>query len=386
MTSNTHFRWLRVGLLVVGLLLLLCLPLLTAAQDDGQPLQIHIVQRGETALGIAARYGITLAQLAEANNLRSLDLTAGTRLVIPAPPGQAGQVHLVRPWETLPLIAARYQVMVIDIMRANGLARPDSIYVGQRLLIPARTEPPPMPTVPPTPGACPAGCAALNITAPQRSSSVTSPVRVEGQGAAFEQTLAVRVLDATGYEIGKGYAMIDGPLGEIGPYSGVVTFTVPTSTQPGRIQVYSQSPADGAIDQLTSVMVTLEGAGLDEAVEQLKPALEDQDYDALQLLMTDPWTLAFFRSESLSLGRVQALDQLRTNYLGPGRVFVDLSVDGRKLLAGQISFTDDITHVLFSSGWGADRTDDALLLFSTDAAGQARWSGMIYIFGALRPY
>ncbi len=123
---------------------------------------------------------------------------------------------------------------------------------------------------------------------------MTSPVLVQGRGAAYEQNLVLRVLDATGYEIGKGNAMIDGPLGAIGPYSGVVTFTVPASTQPGRIQVYSQSPADGAIEHLTSVTVMLQGAGLDEAVEQLKVALEGEDYDALALLMTDPWTLGLF--------------------------------------------------------------------------------------------
>jgi LysM repeat protein len=370
------------------MLLLLVLPLLTTAQDEGQPLQVHVVQAGETAAGIAARYGVSLAQLVEANNLRSLTLTTGMRLVIPALPGQSGAFHLVRRWETLPLIAARYGVSVIDLMQANGLARQGGLYVGQRLVIPTPVERPPMPTPPPIapPAACPGGCAQISILAPQRDSTVTSPVLVQGRGAAYEQTLVVRVLDAAGYEIGQGNAMIDGPLGAIGPYSGVVTWTAPANTQPGRIQVYSQSPADGAIEHLTSVTVMLQGAGLDRAVEQVKTALERQDYGALALLMTDPWNLAFFRSESLSVSRDQALEQLRNNYLGPGQVFVDLSVDARQLLAGQISVAPDVTHVVFSTGWGADRSDDALLLFGVDASGQTRWGGMIYIFGALRPY
>ncbi len=388
MTSKRHHRRVRAGLLVAGLLLLLALPLLAAAQDESQPLQVHVVQAGETAVGIAARYGVPLAQLVEANSLRSLTLTAGTRLVIPALPGQTGVFHLVRRWETLPLIAARYGVSVTDLMQANGLVRVDGLYAGQRLLIPAPVEQPPMPTPPPlaTPIACPAGCAQISILAPQRDSTVTSPLLVQGRGVAYEQTLAVRVLDAAGYEIGHGNAMIDGPLGAIGPYSGVVTWTVAASTQPGRIQVYSQSPADGAIEHLTSVTVMLQGAGMDQAVEQVKAALESQDYEALALLMTDPWNLAFFRSESLSVSRDMALEQLRDNYLGPGQVFVDLSVDARQLLAGQISVAPDVTHVVFSTGWGADRSDDALLLFGVDASGQARWGGMIYIFGALRPY
>lgn len=389
MTDTLRHRWVRAGLAAAAMgLLLLCLPLLSSAQDGDQPSQTHIVQRGETAIGIAARYGISLAQLAQANNLHSLDLAVGARLVIPVAGGQSGQIHLVRRFETLPLLAARYGVSVIDIMLANGLTRPDALYVGQRLVIPLPAQPPLMPTPPPsaTPVACLAGCAQISIASPARGSTVASPVLVTGQGAAYEQNLVLRVLDATGYEIGKGTAHIDGGLGALGPYSGVVAFTVPASTQMGRIQVYSQSPADGAIEQLTSVLVTLQGAGLDAAVEQVKAALESEDYAALGPLMTDPWTLAFFGSESLTLSRRQALEQLRANYLAPGQVFVDLSVDGRKVMGAQLSLAADVTHVVFSTGWGADRSDDALLLFVTDAAGQARWSGMIYIFGALRPY
>jgi LysM repeat protein len=389
MTTKLQHRRFRFDLMVAaGLFLLLCMPLLVMAQDSSQPAQAHVVQPGETAIGIAARYGVALAQLVEANNLRSLDLVPGTRLAIPAPSSRVSAIHLVRRWETLPLIAERYGVPMLDIMLANGLTRPDALYVGQRLVIPALAERPSVPTPPPIdpPVACPAGCAQLSITAPARGDTVTSPVRVLGQGAAYEQTLVVRMIDATGYEIGKGIAMIDGLPGAIGPYSGVVTFTVPASTQPGRIQVYSESPADGAIEQLSSVTVTLQGSGLNQAVEQLKGALEGKDYDALAALMTDPWTLTFFRSESLTLGRSQALAQIESNNLDPGRVFVDLSVDARRLLADQISFSADLTHVVFSTGWGPEQNDDALLLFSTDAAGQARWSGMIYIFDALRPY
>lgn len=382
MTQIIASRPVRAALIGAALLLLLCVPLLAEAQQDSQTQQTHIVQPGETALGIAARYGVTLAQLVQANDLRGPTLTPGTRLVIPAPPGHAGQVHLVRRWETLPLIAARYGVFLGDLMLANGLARPSAIYVGQRLLIPPSTDRPPAPT----PVPCPAGCPQISITAPARGSIVTSPVLVSGKGAAYEQNLAVRVLDATGYEIGRGTARIDGPLGAIGPFSGVVTFTTPATTQPGRIQVYSESPGDGAIEALASVTVLLQGSGLDPAIEQTKAALEGKDFAALAGLMTDPWHLAFFRSESLSLNRDQALQQLQANYLGPGRVFVDLSVDARRLLAGQATLAPDVTHVVYSTGWGAAQSDDAFLLFGVDASGRARWGGMIYVFGDLRPY
>ncbi len=366
----------RAGLLVLAAgLLLLCIPLAAGAQNDGPPQQVHVVQPGETALGIAARYGVSLAQLVEANHLQGVVLAPGTQLVIPAPSDRAGQVHLVRRWETLPMIAAHYGVSLSDLMLANGLTRPGAIYVGQRLLIP-----------PPTPTACPPGCPQISITTPARGALVSSPVVVAGRGAASEQSVAVRVLDATGYEIGRSTARIDGAAGAVGPYSAVVTFTVPASTQPGRIQVYSQSRGDGAIEALASVTVLLRGSGLDAAIEQTKAALEAKDYAALAGLMTDPWHLAVFRSESLSLSREQALQQLRENFLGPGQVFVDLSVDARRLLGEEVRLAPDVSHVAYSTGWGANRSDDAFLLFGVDATGRARLGGMIYVPSQLRPY
>ncbi len=373
-------RWAGVGLLVaVALLLLAGLPLLAAAQEGTQPEQIHVVQQGESAVGIAARYGVPLARLLEVNGLRSAAVAPGTRLIIPSLSDQV-IIHLVRPLETLASLAARFGVSVEEIMRVNGLTRPDGLFVGQRLLIPLPGAPQPSPT----PALCAAGCARLSITTPARNSTIASPLRVTGQGAAFEQTLVVRVLDAAGYEIGQGHALIDGPLGAVGPFSGEVVFAMPPSDQPGRVQVYSVSPADGAMEQLVSVLVTLQGTGLDEAVMALKRGLESQDYAALTALMSDRWQLVFFDAESLSLSRPQALRQLRASYLGPGQVFVDLSVDARSLLASLDSLPAGVTHVAFSTGWGPDQQDDAFLLFSSDARGQTRWSGMVYLFAGLR--
>lgn len=375
-------RWIDIGLLLAALLLLLAAPSLPAAAQEGAPPgQIHVVQQGETAVGIAARYGVSLASLLEANGLRGPWIAPGTRLVIPAPASQA-LIHLVRPRETLASLAAQYGVSVAEIMQANGMTRPGGLFVGQRLLIPQ----PAAPQSGPTPTPCGAGCAPIVITAPQRNSVISSPVQVAGQGAGYEQKLLMRVLDAAGYEIGQGVASIEGTPGAVGPFSGVITFTLPAATQPGRIQVYSQSPADGAIEQLTSLPVTLQGTGLDAAIERLKAGLETRDYRALTALMSEHWQLSFYSSEAMTLSQAQALQQLRANYLGPGQVLVDLAVDARRLLESLDSLPAGVTHVVFSTGWGSERRDDAFLLFSVDARGQTRWSGMVYVFDALRPY
>ncbi len=366
-------RWIGVGLLAAALLLLHAAPPLAAQGGAAQPGQIHVVQQGETAMGIAARYGVSLASLLEANGLRGPWVAPGTRLVIPAPASQA-LIHLVRPRETLASLAAQYGVSVAEIMQANGMTRPGGLFVGQRLLIPLPAAPQPSPTPAP-----------IVITTPQRNSVISSPVQVAGQGAGYEQRLLMRVLDATGYEIGQGVASIDGAPGALGPFSGVITFTMPAATQPGRIQVYSQSPADGAMEQLTSLPVTLPGTGLDQAIQRLKAGLETRDYRALTALMSQRWQVVFYGSESMTLSQAQALQQLRVNYLGPGQVLVDLSVDARRQLESLDSLPAGVSHVVFSTGWGPDRRDDAFLLFSVDARGQTRWSGMVYVFDALRP-
>jgi len=227
----------------------------------------------------------------------------------------------------------------------------------------------------------------ITIDTPTQGMTVTSPVTVTGLGIGFEGNLAVRVLDGTGFEIGSGYATIAaGEMGEQGPYTGVVTFTVPHTTQMGRIQVYSISPRDGAIEHLNSVSVVLQGTGLDERIEALKAALEGKSYAALLgLLPTEGFLLRRYQSEGAIVTATELIDLLEREYLGPGEVFVDLSVDGRSLLGDRVELGPGIRHVLFSTGWGEEQADDAFLLIGEEE-GRAIWSGMVYVPDELRDY
>jgi len=131
-------------ILVVGMLVS-STPL--AAAPDAQQATVHIVQWGETLWSIAWRYGVTVDALMAANSLAYDTIYAGQRLVIPTgagspqpeTPGSAATYHIVYWGENLSGIAARYGVTVADLMRANGLSNANFVYAGQRLRIPVRS-------------------------------------------------------------------------------------------------------------------------------------------------------------------------------------------------------------------------------------------------------
>lgn len=211
----------------------------------------HIVKWGENLTQIAAMYGVTVEEIMTANGLTNPNLIyAGQKLLIPSTTPYI--THIVQPGETLSSIAWHYGVNYWDIATLNGLANPNLIYVGQVLLIPT-TGPVPTPTVP-------AVQEAIIISTPASDVTITSPVTVTGYGSAFENTLAVRVLDETGAVIGEGLAMVDAEFGQYGPFTGTVTYAAPATTQLGRIQVFSISMRDGATEHLASVTIELQGS------------------------------------------------------------------------------------------------------------------------------
>jgi LysM repeat protein len=132
---------------IVALLLLPSTALAAPVRES-----VHIVQRGETLSGIAARYGTTASRLAQINGITNPNLIyVGQRLTIPC--GQpAGHVHVVQPGETLTHIALQYGISTWSIARANGITNLNVIYVGQRLTIPGA---PPLPPPPPEEGTLP---------------------------------------------------------------------------------------------------------------------------------------------------------------------------------------------------------------------------------------
>ena len=98
----------------------------------------YVVQRNDNLTSIAARFGTTVAELVRLNNLADPDLIyEGQVLLIPQGGASGGTItYTVRAGDTLSEIAARYGTTVTELVRLNGIADRDRIYVGQVLLIP----------------------------------------------------------------------------------------------------------------------------------------------------------------------------------------------------------------------------------------------------------
>ncbi len=147
--GKTAARW------IIGLMILfggLALPFESAYAQTGQPQEeyVYTVQPGDTLVGIALRYNLSLAQIALANNLANLNLIfPGQRLLLPGlaapqnPSGQAYPTHMVQPGETLLTIANQYGIALEALVQANDVLNPDVIQVGQTLQIPLGPKPPP---------------------------------------------------------------------------------------------------------------------------------------------------------------------------------------------------------------------------------------------------
>lgn len=108
------------------------------------------VRRGDTLYSISQRFGITVEQLRQVNNLgRSSMIKPGDRLRVVAseetessmsrPSGPSSSTNViryrVRPGDTLEEIASRHRVEVSDLMRWNSLASADSIQAGSTLRV-----------------------------------------------------------------------------------------------------------------------------------------------------------------------------------------------------------------------------------------------------------
>lgn len=109
----------------------------------------YTVKSGDTLSGIAAKFGVTVAQLQSWNNIKNPNLIyVGQVLKVSASSGGGGSSYItytVKSGDTLSAIASRYGTTVSAICSLNGIKNANLIYVGQVLKIPSGTSPTPTP-------------------------------------------------------------------------------------------------------------------------------------------------------------------------------------------------------------------------------------------------
>ncbi len=109
-------------------------PLPTAPPAAGSA-STYVVQRGDRLINIARKFNTTLNALLAMNpGLDPNRIFVGQ--VINIPPAQATRTYMVQSGDTLRVIAARFDTTVAALQALNGLANPNTIFVGQTLLIP----------------------------------------------------------------------------------------------------------------------------------------------------------------------------------------------------------------------------------------------------------
>lgn len=105
---------------------------------------VHVVQPGEGLYDIAAKYKIDAAKIAAENNIANPNLIrVGQKLLIPGlTPEEVRRlrftIHIVQSGDTLLSIAQQYGVSAEELAAENQLTDPNSLRVGQELIIPTK--------------------------------------------------------------------------------------------------------------------------------------------------------------------------------------------------------------------------------------------------------
>ncbi|MAS35443.1 MAG: hypothetical protein CL610_15640 [Anaerolineaceae bacterium] len=126
---------------IVACLLLITIPIsVLSAQEN----IVHIVQPSETLYRIGLRYNVSVAALAQANNIQNTErIFAGQQLIIPDLSNavetdlfaREPTYHVVQRGETLARIANRYGLTVDQLAKLNNIANPNRIQAGQTLTV-----------------------------------------------------------------------------------------------------------------------------------------------------------------------------------------------------------------------------------------------------------
>ncbi len=169
-----------------------------AAAPTAPACATHTVARGDSLWSISRQYGITVDELAVANQLaKSATLRLGQQLSVPAKAApaapaagtDAANTYEVKAGDTLGAIARRHGTTIAALRSANNLSG-DNLRVGQKLIIPGNAAP--LSPSASAPGGAPAPAATSAAAAP-RAGTATYTVQPGDTLGAIAQRHGVRV-------------------------------------------------------------------------------------------------------------------------------------------------------------------------------------------------
>jgi LysM repeat protein len=118
----------RVRALAVGAILML---IVAASSVD------YTVKPGDTLGQIAKEQGVSVAALAEANDITNFNLIhVGQVLIIPGKEGKGDIIYIVKAGDTLGKIAVNHKTSVSVLLEKNDIPNPNLIKIGQKILVP----------------------------------------------------------------------------------------------------------------------------------------------------------------------------------------------------------------------------------------------------------
>lgn len=106
-----------------------------------EPGNYYIVKAGDSLYAIANKFGTTVDKIKKLNNLTSNNLSIGQKLLIEgtSPTPSENTIYTVKAGDTLYGIANKYGVTVDEIKNENNLTS-NSLSIGQKLTIPKKSD------------------------------------------------------------------------------------------------------------------------------------------------------------------------------------------------------------------------------------------------------
>jgi murein DD-endopeptidase MepM/ murein hydrolase activator NlpD len=129
----------RLFLISLAIILSLARYSPATAQDEGQDEPYYVVQEGDSLWEIAARFGVSVEDLQQANIINDPgQVVIGARLVIPGLSGVNGELDTVTVFygETLRSLGRRYGFSEKTLARLNRFVSPAEVYAGATLIVP----------------------------------------------------------------------------------------------------------------------------------------------------------------------------------------------------------------------------------------------------------